>query len=234
MLKSPLNIFSSSECKDLKNILKDPEDNFQKLILLLEKKIIERTKLISESEKKYRSLITVLTNIGFGIDIISKDHEILYQNQVLKEKFGDNLEELCFEKYMGEKSPCDFCQMEHTLKYDEVKRNELKVNKLYTTVTYWTVPLHFFLLFVLITLTAFNKLTFEQLKIYFALVETAFGAYVGIIISSLFKTDDQFLIRGDSSLRNFMFTDRIWGVDFEESRIGSPVEDIGRVAFNGF
>lgn len=41
-----------------------------------------------------------------------------------------------------------------------------------------------------------------------------------------FKTEDQFRIRGDPSLRNFILTDRIWGVDFEESRIGKPVEDI--------
>ena len=42
-----------------------------------------------------------------------------------------------------------------------------------------------------------------------------------------FKKAEQFFIRGDSTLRNFIFSDRIWGVDFEESRIGSPVEDIG-------
>ena len=41
-----------------------------------------------------------------------------------------------------------------------------------------------------------------------------------------FKTEDQFLIRGDSTLRNFILTDRIWGVDFEESRFGKTVEDI--------
>ena len=41
-----------------------------------------------------------------------------------------------------------------------------------------------------------------------------------------FKSKEEFLIRGDPSLRNFIFTDRIWGVDFEESRIGKPVEDI--------
>ncbi len=43
---------------------------------------------------------------------------------------------------------------------------------------------------------------------------------------SFFKTDEGFRIRGDPILRNFIFTDRIWGVDFEESRAGSPVEDI--------
>jgi len=41
-----------------------------------------------------------------------------------------------------------------------------------------------------------------------------------------FKTVDQFNIRGDSILRNFIISDRIWGLDFEESRIGKPVEDI--------
>jgi tRNA A-37 threonylcarbamoyl transferase component Bud32 len=43
---------------------------------------------------------------------------------------------------------------------------------------------------------------------------------------NFFKTEDQFQIRGDSTLRNFILTDRIWGLDFEESRIGNPVEDI--------
>ena len=41
-----------------------------------------------------------------------------------------------------------------------------------------------------------------------------------------YKKDDQFRIRGDPTLRNFIFTDRIWGVDFEESRMGKVVEDI--------
>ena len=43
---------------------------------------------------------------------------------------------------------------------------------------------------------------------------------------NFFKKDDQYLIRGDSSLRNFIFSDRIWGVDFEEARPGRPVEDL--------
>jgi thiamine kinase-like enzyme len=38
-----------------------------------------------------------------------------------------------------------------------------------------------------------------------------------------------FIIRGDSILRNFIVTDRIWGVDFEESRAGNPTEDIGSI-----
>jgi tRNA A-37 threonylcarbamoyl transferase component Bud32 len=43
---------------------------------------------------------------------------------------------------------------------------------------------------------------------------------------NFFKTEEEFIIRGDTNLRNFIFSDRIWGVDFEESRAGKPVEDI--------
>lgn len=43
---------------------------------------------------------------------------------------------------------------------------------------------------------------------------------------TFFKTEDGFRIRGDSVLRNFILADNIWGVDFEESRNGKPVEDI--------
>ncbi|MFW6121548.1 MAG: hypothetical protein ACOC80_11715, partial [Petrotogales bacterium] len=44
-----------------------------------------------------------------------------------------------------------------------------------------------------------------------------------------FKTEDSFRIRGDSILRNFILTHLIWGVDFEESRYGTPVEDIAGI-----
>jgi tRNA A-37 threonylcarbamoyl transferase component Bud32 len=42
-----------------------------------------------------------------------------------------------------------------------------------------------------------------------------------------FNTEEGFRIRGDACLRNFILSKgRIWGVDFEESRIGKPVEDV--------
>jgi len=43
---------------------------------------------------------------------------------------------------------------------------------------------------------------------------------------NFFKKEEDFLIRGDPILRNFILSDRIWGVDFEESRKGRPVEDV--------
>jgi tRNA A-37 threonylcarbamoyl transferase component Bud32 len=43
-----------------------------------------------------------------------------------------------------------------------------------------------------------------------------------------FKTKDAFRLRGDPTLRNFILKDdqTVWAVDFEESHIGNPVDDI--------
>jgi tRNA A-37 threonylcarbamoyl transferase component Bud32 len=46
---------------------------------------------------------------------------------------------------------------------------------------------------------------------------------------NFFKKDKEFIIRGDSTLRNFILSDKIWGLDFEESRNGRPVEDLGGI-----
>jgi len=44
---------------------------------------------------------------------------------------------------------------------------------------------------------------------------------------TFFKTEDSFRLRGDANLKNFILSrGRIWGVDFEESRIGKPSEDL--------
>jgi tRNA A-37 threonylcarbamoyl transferase component Bud32 len=41
-----------------------------------------------------------------------------------------------------------------------------------------------------------------------------------------YRKDEERYIRGDAIMRNFIFSDKIWGVDFEEARKGKPIEDI--------
>ena len=120
------NVFSLSECDKLKKLLKNPEDDFQEIILLLENKVDENTKQINELEEKYYSLINGLTNVGIGIDIVTKDYKVLFQNQVLKERFGDCRDKNCYNEYMGLDEPCSFCPMEKALKYNRVERTELR------------------------------------------------------------------------------------------------------------
>lgn len=125
MTSSALNVFSPSEYEKLKNLLKNPEDDFQEIVFLLEKKVEESKKQLTELKEKYHSLIDGLTHVGIGIDIVSKDYEVLFQNQVLKERFGDCRGKNCYKSYMSLIKPCEFCPMEEALKYNRVERTEL-------------------------------------------------------------------------------------------------------------
>ncbi|MBN1250924.1 MAG: hypothetical protein JXR51_13985 [Bacteroidales bacterium] len=67
---------------------------------------------------------------------------------------------------------------------------EKPVNQLYVTISYWSIPFHFSAIFIIVNLKAINLITFGDLKIAFSIIETFFGAYVGYIVSSLFKVDE--------------------------------------------
>lgn len=66
-----------------------------------------------------------------------------------------------------------------------------------------------------------EKTTFEEKKRLMSLLADWYAKF-----HIFFKKEGKFCIRGDSILRNFIFADKIWGVDFEEFRPGKPVEDI--------
>ena len=66
-----------------------------------------------------------------------------------------------------------------------------------------------------------DKTSFDEKKRLMVLLAEWYAKF-----HNFYKKEDEFLIRGDSILRNFILSDRIWGVDFEESRVGKPTEDI--------
>jgi PAS domain S-box-containing protein len=59
------------------------------------------------------------------IDIVSKDHKILLQNQILQKRFGSQARKLCHETYLNRKEPCDDCPMAKSIKSKKVERTEL-------------------------------------------------------------------------------------------------------------
>jgi len=70
-----------------------------------------------------------------------------------------------------------------------------------------------------------EKLSFEEKPRIMDLLANWF-----VNFHTAFKSGEGFRIRGDPSLRNFLLSKgRIYGVDFEESRMGKPVEDIAGV-----
>jgi PAS domain S-box-containing protein len=125
MASSALSMFSSSERDYLKKLLKKPDKDFEEIISILETKVQENTRQFIELEEKYKSIIDGLTHVGIGIDIVSKDYRVLFQNQTLKERFGDSRGKKCYSSYLGLKNPCEFCPMEEALKYNRIERFEL-------------------------------------------------------------------------------------------------------------
>ena len=60
-------------------------------------------------------------------------------------------------------------------------------------------------------------------------------AQIGLLVGWLssfhkaFRKGNQFLLRGDANLRNFILTWEIWGLDFEEAEMGRPEQDLGNL-----
>ncbi len=80
---------------------------------------------LKSERDKLQALMDGLARTEIGIDIVGIDYKILFQNQTLKERFGDLTGELCHEKYMGLEKPCDFCPMIESIKSNRIESVEL-------------------------------------------------------------------------------------------------------------
>ncbi|OQX56273.1 MAG: hypothetical protein B5M53_02270 [Candidatus Cloacimonas sp. 4484_209] len=74
---------------------------------------------------KMRTLINGLSRGGIGIDIVRRDYRVQFQNQFLKERFGDIKGELCYKKYMGFSKPCNSCPMINAVRDRKISNIEL-------------------------------------------------------------------------------------------------------------
>ena len=79
-----------------------------------------------ESEKdEFQTLVNGLSQAEIGIDIVGIDYRIHFQNRVLKDRFGNLDGQLCYEKYMDLKEPCDFCPMKKSIRNNRIESIEL-------------------------------------------------------------------------------------------------------------
>jgi PAS domain S-box-containing protein len=101
----------------MKDENKSKEQVFDELVKLrqqvadLEKSAVERKRtetLLQSQKNKFEGIIASLAD---GLDIITRDYRINYQNKLLKDRFGDLTGELCYEGYMARKTPCESCPM---------------------------------------------------------------------------------------------------------------------------
>ena len=94
----------------------------------LEKERIERKRAeenLRSEKDKLKALMDGLARTQIGIDIVGTDYIILFQNQALKERFGNRIGKVCYESYMGLKKPCDSCPMIESIRSNKVESVEL-------------------------------------------------------------------------------------------------------------
>jgi len=88
---------------------------------------LEKETLRQESDK-LRSLMDGLSRAEIGIDIVGVDYTVLFQNQLLEERFDSLTGQLCHEKYMGLEEPCNFCPMIKAVRNNRTESVELTGN----------------------------------------------------------------------------------------------------------
>ena len=71
---------------------------------------------------KFRGMLLAIHD---GVDIVNKDYIIEFQNELLRERFGDKTGEKCYAAYMGLEEPCHFCSIQEAIKTGCATRVEL-------------------------------------------------------------------------------------------------------------
>ncbi|MBU7019247.1 MAG: PAS domain S-box protein [Theionarchaea archaeon] len=90
--------------------------------------ITERKKAEEAFQKerdKLRALFEGLDRTRTGIDIIGIDYKIQFQNETLKEEFGNLIGKFCFKEFMGLDEPCSYCPVMKAISTNTVKSGEL-------------------------------------------------------------------------------------------------------------
>ncbi|MBM3118174.1 MAG: PAS domain S-box protein [Chloroflexi bacterium] len=85
----------------------------------------QRVAAMDSEGDKLQALMNGLAFAEIGIDIVKLDYKVVFQNESLRQRFGDLAGKLCYETYMGLKEPCDFCPAIKAIKSNKVEMVEL-------------------------------------------------------------------------------------------------------------
>ncbi len=80
---------------------------------------------MASERERLQALVDGLARTEIGIDIVGTDHRIYFQDDTLRQRFGELGEELCYRKYMGRVKPCDSCPVMRAIERDTVESREL-------------------------------------------------------------------------------------------------------------
>lgn len=91
---------------------------------------MDESKIIEERQKDganaemnhFSSLVNYLHS---GIDIVSYDYRVIFQNKMLRNRFGDIKGKICYNEYVKRKSPCPDCPMRKAIENNRIAQREL-------------------------------------------------------------------------------------------------------------
>jgi PAS domain S-box-containing protein len=109
----------------------------QKLIFCVCRDITERKRAEEELQAEKNKLQSVIGAMEDGLTIQDKDYNIIYQNEPLKELFGDRLGEKCYRVYEDRGEVCDGCPVAKAFKDGKSHTAERKAVLPSGEVVFW-------------------------------------------------------------------------------------------------
>lgn len=90
---------------------------------IIERKRIEET--LKSERDSLRTLMSGLAASGVGVSVVQADYQVVSQNEVLQERFGDAEGRPCYDLYIGASRACRGCHMDAAIRRGGVERSEL-------------------------------------------------------------------------------------------------------------
>ncbi|MCW3998261.1 MAG: PAS domain S-box protein [Candidatus Bathyarchaeota archaeon] len=86
--------------------------------------ITERKKAEKELEESMLTMNLILSSLNEGIDIVSTNYVIEFQNKYLRDRFGSAVGKKCYETYLNLDEPCVDCSMRDALEQNKIAVTE--------------------------------------------------------------------------------------------------------------
>ncbi len=116
MLKKSQGVLEASVAERTKDLLHSND--------VLRKEIVGRQnieKILRAERDKFQVMLEAM---GQGMHILNSDFTIEYQNDVLRQLFGDQIGHTCYQVYKGRDTPCEVCRMHQAIATGQVQRTE--------------------------------------------------------------------------------------------------------------
>lgn len=99
--------------------------------------ITERKRAEEELGAEKNKLQSMIDAMEYGLTIQDLDYNIIYQNEVLRNIFGDRLGEKCYQVYEGKDKICDGCPVEMAYKDGKSHTSERRVKIPSGEIAFW-------------------------------------------------------------------------------------------------